>query len=278
MLYIAANLYALFQLQQSKSTLVAEKAAIEQLQYQITSLETEVDSTKSELQTLRASTQLTTGDAAAAAAIEHEALIKAKEDLVAIKAETDALRAAHSQALEDATSKIQALESKTANLAALESELVTLKEEKEESAHRISELEVEVLEARESVEKAEDDQARALARAKSLQEELSKTIAASEEELKTKETEHANQLEAITLQHGHDLNTLKAEQESLLMKLSTLEADLADAQSSLEKARSEHLTSVDEHAMHVQSLEKSSQDALAKLNVELQGVSKELEV
>lgn len=266
------------QLQQSKSALIVEKEAIEQLQAQVTTLEAEVASTRAELEVLRVSNQAASGDAAAAAAIEHEALVKAKADFNAIKAETESLTVAHSKALEEATSKIQSLECKAITVDTLEGEVATLKREKEDSANRISELEIEVLEAKESLEQAEDHQAKASAQAKSLQEELSKAVAALGEELKTKETEYANQVEATKLQHGHELNTLKAEQESLLLKLSTLEADLADAQSSLEKAQFEHLASVDEHTMHIQSLEKTSHDKLAELDVELQRVSKELEV
>jgi flagellar biosynthesis chaperone FliJ len=74
-------------------------------QSQITSLESEITSTRSELEALRESSQLASSDAAAAAAVEHAALLKARADLEEISIETSALKSAHTAALDELQQK-----------------------------------------------------------------------------------------------------------------------------------------------------------------------------
>jgi predicted nucleic acid-binding Zn-ribbon protein len=259
-------------------TLLTEKEAVNRLQTQVETLESQVAKTRAELEALQSSSETASKEAAAAAAVEHEALVKAKADLDSIRTETENLKAAHAKTLEEVSSKVGVLENRIFDLATVEAELASSKREREENANRISELEIEVLEAKESVERAEDEQTRATARTKSLEGELAKSTTASELVLKAKEDEHASQVEVIRKQHSEELTGLKTEQESLSSQLVKLEGALADAQVSLEQARAEHLANSEEHTAAIQLLEQSNQAKLAELDAELQRVSKELEV
>lgn len=224
------------------------------------------------------SSQLASSDAAAAAAVEHEALLKANANLEAIGLETSALESAHAIALDELQQKLSATEEKAKEVERLETELAVLKSEKEEMANRISELEVEVLEARDIVEEAEDAKTRAESRTKGLEDELAKAKAASEGVLEDTEKSLLAQLDEAKKEHDDRMAGLRQEQDKLLSQLATLESKLADAQAALEQAGQEQRLVVEEHAVKLQSLNQSNQVALDELNAELHKIKHELEV
>lgn len=162
--------------------------------------------------------------------------------------------------------------------ADLETDLVRLKEEKEDAANRISELEIEVLEAKDAVEEAEDAKMRAESKTNGLEEELAQAKVASTGALEDKERNLLAQLEET--KKGYEAHTaeLQQEQDSLLSQLATLEGDLASAQTALEKAIQEQQLVAEEHAVKMQGLEQSNQEALHALDAELRRVKDELEV
>ena len=227
---------------------------------------------------MRTSSQLAYSDAAAAAAVEHEALLKARGDLEAINAEASALKSAHTAALDELQHRLSVAEEKAKEVEKLESELDSLKKEREDTAHRISELEVEALEAKDAVEMAEDAKQKAEMKAKALADELSKAKASSEGALEDKEKALLAQLDEI--KKGHETRTaeLQQEQEKLLSQLATLEGELASAHAALEAASKEQQLVAEEHASKLRSLEESNRLALDGLNVELQRIKTELEV
>lgn len=262
----------------SKELLQSEQASIKTLQSQITTLESEITSTRSELEALRASSQLSASDAAAAAAVEHEALLKARADLEAIGIETSALKSAHTAALDEFQQRLSVAEEKAKEVQRLETELYSLKRERENTANRISELEIEVLESKDAVEEAEDAKATAESKVKGLEDELAKAKVASTDSLETRERGLLAQFDEAKKEHEARTAGLQQEQEELLSRLTTLEGELADAQAALEKASQEQQLVAEEHAAKLQSLEQSNQEALCALDVELKRIRNELEV
>ena len=244
----------------------------------MTSLESGITSTKSELEALRVSSQLASSDAAAAAAVEHEALLKARADLEAIGLETSALKSSHAAALDELQQKLSATEEKAKEVERLETELVGLKNEKEEMANRITELEIEVFEAKDAVEEAEDAKTRAESKAKGLEDELAKAKVASEGALEDKEKSLLTQIDEAKKEHEVRVGELQQEQDKLLFQLATLEGELANTQAALEKASQEQQLVTEEHAAKLQNLEQSNQVTLDALNAELQRIKDELEV
>ncbi|KAF9787336.1 hypothetical protein BJ322DRAFT_717960 [Thelephora terrestris] len=265
------------ELHETMKLLQSEKGSVETLNSRIASLETEITSTKSELEALRASSQLATSEAAAAAAIEHEALLKARAELEEINAEASALEATHTAAFDELRRKLTVAEETAKEVEKLEIELASLKKEKEETANRISELEIEVLEARDAIEAAEDAKTKAESKTKTLEEELSKARLASQSALEDREKTLLAQLDEAKKGHEARATELQQEQEKLLSQLTALEGELATAQVALEKAGQEQQLVAEEHAAKLQSLEESNQLALDELNAKLQRITKELE-
>ena len=153
-----------------------------------------------------------------------------------------------------------------------------MKKEREETANRISELEIEVLEARDAVEEAEDAKTKAESKTKALEDELLKATLASEGALEDKEKTLLAQLDGSKKEHEARAAELQQEQDKLLSQLTTLEGELANAQAALEKAGHEQQLVAEEHAAKLQSLEESNRVTLDNLNGELQRIRKELEV
>lgn len=237
-----------------------------------------IASTKSELEALRAAGQLASSDAAAAAAVERKALLKAHADLDAMSVEKSTLKSAHTAALDKLQHRLSAAEEKAQEVERLETELDLMRREKEETASRISELEIEVLEARDAVEEAEDAKLKAEFKTKTLEEDLSRAKVASEGAMEDKEKALLERLEEV--KKGHEVRAieLQQEQDKLLSQLATLEGDLANAQAALEKASQEQQSVAEEHAVKLQSLEESNKLALDQLDFELRRIRNELEV
>ncbi|KAF9650037.1 hypothetical protein BDM02DRAFT_3185728 [Thelephora ganbajun] len=265
------------ELHESMEHLQFEQTSAKTLQSRITSLESEITSARSELEVLRMSSQLASSDAAAAAVVEHEALLKARADLEAINVETSALKSAHAVALCELQQKLSVAEEKAKEVERLETELATLKMEKEDTANRISELEIEVLEAREAVEEAEDAKSKAESKTKGLENELAKAKVASEDALEGREKSLLAQLDQAKEEHEARAAELQQEQDKLLSQLATLESELSNTSCALEKASREQQLVTDEHAAKLQSLEQSNQATLDALDVELQRIKDELE-
>ncbi|TFY79764.1 hypothetical protein EWM64_g4252 [Hericium alpestre] len=268
-----------FQVKGSNTTLQSEELG--NLQKHVEAVEAELASTKEKLDALRAAQDSASASAATEAPVDQEALVKAKADFEAVQQEVERLKAEHTAALAELSQKLEAAEQQAAGTQQLEKEMTDLKAEREESANRVSELEVEILELREASETAEDEHAKSLARIKSLEEELTGANAATEKALqdaKTKEEANAQELEATKKQHADVLEALSQEKDTLATQLASLQTDLQTAGNALEASKAEAEAASAEHARKLEEIEtayRARQDELteeiARINAELEG-------
>ncbi|KAG8678004.1 hypothetical protein FRC09_020208, partial [Ceratobasidium sp. 395] len=197
----------------------------------------------------------------AAAAVEHEALLKARADLEAIRVESEGLAASHKVAAEQSALQVKELEAKLssteASLAQLESKISTLEAERDELKNRISELEVEVLEAREANEYDADDHAK----------ELAKTKDAHAKELADAEARFQDELKKTAL--AHEEATKKWEEATLAAGLehsTSLDSALKSAQESAAQASQQALAALEEsHAKVLEDLKTRSAQELTEV-------------
>ncbi|KZT30690.1 hypothetical protein NEOLEDRAFT_1053426 [Neolentinus lepideus HHB14362 ss-1] len=275
------------QLQAIHEELVAAKEAaamqndlVENLQSQIDTLQAEVAAARENLDVLRASNESATAEAAAVASIEHAALEKAKADLDAIQAESEALQKAHVAALEEAQTRVSELENKAAQADALAAEVAELTSEKDETANKLSELEIEILELKEAQEKAEDERTESLAHIKALEVQLAEATVATQqvlEEAKAKEEEHAQKLGDAEKSHFEALQAASDEQAKVMAQLETLKEELAQAQSAHEQAKADAQAAAEEHVQKLDEVEKFRLEKETELTQELERVKSELE-
>ncbi len=87
------------------------------------------------------------------------------------------LRNSHALALAEAQDKIAELEVQAAKVAALEALSASLQEEKEDSANKVSELEIEILELRESQESFDEERELSLTKLEALRDDLAAATA-----------------------------------------------------------------------------------------------------
>lgn len=251
------------QLAGTKSALLAENTRVAELQTAIEALEAEVTSAKENLEALRANSA-TSAEAAEAASIEHEALLKAQSDFSAIQTEMDSLKAAHTRALADATEKIAQLEGQTDSVATLDDRITALQKDKEESANKVSELEVEILELKEAMETGEDEREKTTAELKALRQQLAATKAEMEQALQEAETKQAELLaaaEALKAEHAEALKTLEEAQAAISAELDGVKVELASALEAHESTKTDAATAAD---FHVKALEEAEQRLVAK--------------
>jgi uncharacterized protein YhaN len=218
---------------------------------------------------------------AATAAVEHEALIKAKTDLDAIQVEFQTLQRAHAQALQEAAQKLQDVEGKAARSEKLEVELAELKKEQEDNANKLSELEVEILELKDSQEAAEDEHSKLLSRSKKLEEELSKAAVATQqaiEDAKVKEEEYARKIQDIGKTYEEELKAASEEQMKLTAKLDVLKSELVDAQDAHEQSRVATDATAVEHTHRLDEAEKAYLHMQSELSEQIRRITVELEV
>ena len=271
----------IMQLESAKSSATDHKDFVQSLQTQIESLEAEMATAKETIDKLRTTNEAAVSDTVATAAVEHEALLKAKADIDAIGIETEALRSAHASAIDDAEKKVKALEEKAAQAETLRTEVDELKREKEENANKLSELEVEVLELTEAQEKAEDDLAESRKRIAALEEQVAEDVAAQEkavENAKARDVEHATALE--NLQHAQDarLTIVNGELSDATSRHTALEEELAKAQAALDQTKSEAAATAEEHGRLLLTAEDTYVAKEAELKADIERLTKELEV
>jgi predicted nucleic acid-binding Zn-ribbon protein len=200
------------------------------LQSQVGSLTAEVAAARENLETLRASSEKSSSEAAAAAQSEREAVLRARTDYETISAELEALRASHTSTIQDLHIRSSEAQERAADADALEAQVRQLKAEREENANKLSELEVEILELKESQEQAEDDHTKVLDRLKKLEEELAHAAAATQSALaasKVREEQHAEQLAEVKETHSGELQTANDELSDVVADLAALRDELA---------------------------------------------------
>jgi chromosome segregation ATPase len=235
-------------------------------------LETAVLSSKEQLEMLRVAKD---SEALIAASVEREALLKAHSD------EIEALKDAHAEALQAAQEKIKDVGDKVAAVDNLNATLTRLKEEKEETVAKLSELEVEILELKESQELAEDQHAQSLARMKAVEEELQNTASAKQQaidEAKAKEADHATLLDDIKKDHYEALEAASAERTKVVVALEALGEELATSVAAQEQARIDAQAALEEHARKLEEMEQVHKSQQTELSDEIERITAELEV
>ena len=269
------------QLGAANTACTTQAELIQKLEAQIHTLETEVKATKENLDTLQSSHVSASSEAAAAAQVDRDALAKARTDLEATTAETEALKAAHSAALEDVAAKLNEQRDKAANVETLEKELADLKTEKEETANKLSELEIEILELKESQDKAEDEHGKSLSRVKSLEEELATAVAATQQAANAataKDSEHLQLAADVKNKHDQELKVLTDEHAKVMAHLDNLKEVLAASQAAHEHAKADAQSATEDHARQLSEAEQHHLTKQAELTAQIQKISAELEV
>lgn len=206
--------------------------------------------------------------------MEHEALIKAQADFSQIEIEVQALKAAHTQSLEEAQAKLEAAESKAALAQSLETQLAELRVEKEDAVAKLSEIEVEVLELKESQETVEDERAKTAARIATLEQELSQAIAATQQAIDNalaKEAEYTSQADGAKALHEGQLKTISDAHAETASQLEALKVEL-------EAALTTHRVAGEEHSRQLGEAEEGYLRKQAELSEEIRRITTELEV
>lgn len=216
-----------------------------------------------------------------AASIEREALLKARSDLSAISAETEALKAAHTTALQESEQQIAELSAKLAETRSLESQLTALKAEREENANKLSELEIEILELKEAQDALEDTRDSLRQQVANLEDDLAKAAVAgamATESSATKDVEHSNALVELAAKHEKELEVEAARYAGTVASLEALKTELSNALAAHEQSKQDLLDKEEKHAAKLATLEEASATSQASLSEEILKVTKELGV
>lgn len=269
------------QLEMAKAMSLTSATEVGTLQAQIIELEADLTSTRERLNALQAVQSASLSEAAQASAIEHEALLKAQANFDAISKEADALKAAHSEALQTAEAKIAELEPKAAEVEALRSQLGGLKEEKEEAANKISELEVEVLELKEQIEELEDAQKKFRTKIASLEDDLAQsgeTLKQAKKVAADREAEIQVQLESLNAEHVQEVKGASERVDAVQSTLRSIEERLAGALADAEQSSKNLVLAQTVHEERMKGLEAAFTAKEAELSQQISSIQESLDV
>ena len=219
--------------------------------------------------------------AAEAASVEREASLKAQVDFKAISEEVEALKVSHAMALEDSMSQIAKLRERSSVTAALEAQIASLKAEKEDSASKLSELEIEILELKETQEGLEDARDTLQRRIATLEDDLATAAVASglaAEAATNKEMEQAQTVEALIGQHKKELESGSVRFAQLTAAFESLQKEHSEALVLYEQCKQNLTDNEGRHASELMALEDAQVVQQAAHAAELEKVLKELEV
>ncbi|KAI9513033.1 hypothetical protein F5148DRAFT_462428 [Russula earlei] len=266
------------ELEEAKTTAAEQNAVIETLRKQIKALQAELDESRNALEALRVEHANYSG-IIAAAEIDRQTLVKVNADLEAIRAETAALKTAHAEALDAATSNINALEHQASRADELATEITSLRAEKEETSNKFSELEVEILELKEAQDVAEGERKSSQTEIKVLREELAAATLATEktvQEAAAKESAAAERLEEVKKQHEVALALVLGESNKLTEQLQASQTDLDGIRNNLEAVNAASASAAEGHSRQLVEAEEVHQARQDELNAEIERISAEL--
>ena len=269
------------QLKEARNTAEAQVTLVETLKARIQELEVSLSSSQDRAKALENIHAADAASAAAAASVERESLLQAQADLKAISEEAERLKAAHRQALEGSTTQVKALEEKTTENDELKSQVASLKSEKEDNANRFSELEIEILELKETQEGLEDTRDSLQRRIATLEDDLAKAVVASAlaaEAASGKEKEHLAQLKEQVERHKEELATRSERHDELVASLKSLEEQHADTSKAYEQAKQDKILIEQAHASKLSELKQTHTAQLDAQSAEFAKVKAELEV
>ncbi|OJA16140.1 hypothetical protein AZE42_00081 [Rhizopogon vesiculosus] len=268
------------ELHAAKLASLAQTDAVHDLQSQLESLTAEMEAARDNLETLRTSSEQSSSAAAEAAQTEREALLRARTDLETITAEAEALTASHASTLQGLHATLSEAQARAADTDALEAQVQQLKAEREDNANKLSELEVEILELKESQEQAEDEHAQVLDRLQTLEEELADAAAATQNALdasKVREVQHAQLTDEMEEAHNGELQAAKNELSKIVADLEGLRDDLAAAHAAHEQTRLEAQSAAEEHERQLDETEGEFLSKHLELSEEIKRINAELE-
>lgn len=191
------------------------------------------------------------------------------------------MKASYKKALEDSATQIKALEEKAAGNEQLEAQVTSLKLEKEDNSNKLSELEIEILELKETQEGLEDTRDKLHRRITTLEDSLTQAAAANALAVETaneKEKEHLAQLNEQAKQHEEELTTRSKRHTEIAASLAALEAKCAETSRTYEQARQDIESIEQAHALKISELEQAHAAQRDAQSAELAKVRAELEV
>lgn len=239
-----------------------------------------MDESRTTLEALRAE-HAKNSDIIAAAEVDQQALVNARENLEVIKTETAALKVAQNDALEAAEAKISALEREASRAEALATEIASLRAEKEETSNKLTELEVEILELKDTQASAEEEGEKRKAQINALRDEVTAAAVATEkaiQEATAKETAAAEHLEKVKTQHEEAIAVVLEEGKKLTEQLHASQADVDELRNNLGAAKEAAASAAEEYARQLVEAEEAHQARLNEQTAELETISAELAV
>ena len=269
------------QLKEARNTAEVQVTLVETLKARIQELEVALSSSQDKAKALENIHAADAASAAKAAAVEHECVLQARADLKAVSEEAERLKAAHNQALEGSTTQVKALEEKAAENNELKSQVASLKSEKEDNANKLSELEIEILELKETQEGLEDTRDSLQRRITALEDDLAKAAVASAlavEAASSKEKEYLAQLKEQVERHEEELATRSKRYDETVASLKSLEEQHAETSKGFEQAEQDKILIEQAHASKLGELQQAHAAQRDAQSVEFAKVNADLEV
>jgi len=251
------------------------------LNEQILTLELELSSTKENLVTLQTSHDAAASEAATAAAADKEALFKVHSELEAIMAETEQLKQVQISASDEAQKKIEMLEKGAQEAGSFQVQLNALNTEKEETATKVSELEIEILELKEAQEVLEDERDQLKNTIKTLQGSFDQSqhdITKAAEDLKTAESRHEATLGDLQYKHAEELVEAAKKHTQVSQTLQAVQRDLEATNLELDKAKKAAVDAEEVYKLKSLEVEQAYMAVQNELTERIASVSQELEV
>jgi conserved oligomeric Golgi complex subunit 6 len=269
------------QLSEARITAEAQVTLVETLKARIQELEVALSSSQDKAKALENIHAADAASAAEAASVEHESLLQAQADLKAISDEVERLKAAHKLELEGSTTRFKALKEKAAENDELKSQVASLKSEKEDNANKLSELEIEILELKETQEGLEDTRDTLQRRIITLEDDLAKAAVSSAlaaEAASGKEKEYIAQIKEQVERHKEELATRSKRHDEMVVSLKSLEERHADTSKAFEQAEQDKFSIEQAHASKLSELQQAHAAQRDAQSVEFTKVKAELEV
>ena len=251
------------------------------LEAHIETLQADIAAAHENFESLRSSSDQSSAAAAAAAQMEREAFLRAKADVETVTAEVNSLRVARDKAVEDAAANSSESQQRRAQVDALTAQIGELKAAREESAARISELEVEVLELKESQEDTEDEHKRTLDRLQKLEAELMEAVATTQQALhdaEARETESTQMAANVALLHADEVQLIKSDLAKAISEVEVLKTELTAAHVAHDETKAAAHASAEAHEQEMEEADQSYLSKHIELSEEIKRLTAELEV
>lgn len=248
------------------------------LQERVAALTSDIAIAEKNYESLRTTSEEFSSQTAAAAEADRESFLRVKADLDSLNAEMNELRAAHDTAVQDAAARLSESEWHAAEGASLATQIEVLKDEREGNANRISELEVEVLELKESHEHAEDKHNQVSDHLKKVEGELAAVREQATNDVRAKTEECSQKIVELEQRHKEIVQGLEGALTEARMELESLKTVLASAQVTNEDMRKQAEIAAEDHERQLEEAEQSYLSKHIEFSEEIRRLTTELEV